>query len=98
MMLARQMILALCFIVLASCYQYPVSSGIILGGGNSKYSFIVDTIVMWCVALPLGLVSAFIMKWPPLATFCIVRGDQFLKVIIHGYWVNKRKWYRQLIK
>ena len=99
MMLARQMILALCFIVLASCYQYPVSSGIILGGGNSKYSFIVDTIVMWCVALPLGWVSAFIMmKWPPLAAFCIVRGDQFLKVIIHGYWVNKRKWYRQLIK
>lgn len=98
MELARQMIMALCLIVLASCYQYPVSSGIILGGGNSKYSFIVDTVVMWLVALPLGCVSAFILRWPPLVTFCIVRGDQFLKVFIHGYWVNKRKWYRQLIK
>ena len=98
MALARQMILALCFIVLATCYQYPVSSGIILGGGNSRYSFIVDSIAMWLIALPLAWISAFIMGWPPLVTFCILRSDQFLKVIVNGYWVNKRMWYRQLIK
>ena len=98
MALARQMILALCFIVLATCYQYPVSSGIILGGGNSKYSFIVDSFAMWIVALPLAWISAYLLKWPPLVTFCILRSDQFLKVIINGYWVNKRQWYRQLIK
>lgn len=96
--LARKMILALCFIVLATCYQYPVSSGIILGGGNSRYSFIVDNIAMWGIALPLAWISAFILKWPPLVTFCILRSDQFIKVFINGYWVNKRQWYRRLIK
>jgi putative MATE family efflux protein len=97
MELARQMILALCFIVLATCYQYPVSSGIILGGGNSKYSFIVDSFAMWIIALPLAWISAYILRWPPLLTFCILRSDQFIKVLINGYWVNKRQWYRQLI-
>lgn len=98
MALARRMIIALCFIVFATCYQYPVSSGIILGGGNSRYSFIVDSIAMWIVALPLAWISAYLLKWPALVTFCILRSDQFLKVFINGYWVNKRKWYRRLIK
>jgi len=96
--LARKMILALCVIVFATCYQYPVSSGIILGGGNSRYSFIVDTIAMWAIALPLAWISAYILKWPPLVTFCILRSDQFIKVFVNGYWVNKRQWYRRLIK
>lgn len=97
MELARKMILALCVIVFATCYQYPVSSGIILGGGNSRYSFIVDTIAMWLIALPLAWISAYVIGWPPLVTFCFLRSDQFIKVFVNGYWVNKRKWYRQLI-
>jgi Na+-driven multidrug efflux pump len=98
MELARKMIFALCFIVFATCYQYPVSSGIILGGGNSKYSFIVDSIAMWLIALPLAWISAYLLRWSPLVTFCLLRSDQLLKVFINGYWVNKRKWYRRLIK
>ncbi|NLV50361.1 MAG: MATE family efflux transporter, partial [Clostridiales bacterium] len=98
MELARQMIFALCFIVLATCYQYPVSSGIILGGGNSRYSFVVDTVAMWVIALPLAYLSAYVFGWTPLVTFCLLRSDQFVKVLVNGYWVNKRKWYRQLIK
>jgi putative MATE family efflux protein len=97
MALARQMIFALCFIVFGTCYQYPVSSGIILGGGNSKYSFIVDSIAMWLIALPLAWISAYLLGWSPLVTFCLLRSDQILKVFINGYWVNKRQWYRRLI-
>ncbi len=98
MVLARKMIIALCFIVFATCYQYPVSSGIILGGGNSRYSFIVDNIAMWAFALPIACVSAFVLGWPALVTFCILRSDQFVKALVNGYWVNKRNWYRQLIR
>jgi len=97
MELARSMILALCFIVFATCYQYPVSSGIILGGGNSKYSFVVDSIAMWAFALPCAYISAFVLGWPPLVTFCLLRSDQFVKAFVNGYWVNKRNWYRQLV-
>ena len=69
MELARQMMLALCFIVFATCYQYPVSSGIILGGGNSKYSFVVDNIAMWLIALPLAAISAFVLKMASASDF-----------------------------
>ncbi len=98
MELSEKMLVALCVVVLCSSYQYPVASGIIQGGGNTGYTFIVDTAAMWFFALPLAYISAFVIGWSPFVTFCILRSDQCLKVFINGYWVNKRRWFRQLIK
>ncbi len=63
-------------------------------GGNSKYGLVLDIISMWGVAVPLGLISAFVLKLPPIIVYAITCTDEFIKMpfAIHHYkkgnWIN----------
>ena len=63
-------------------------------GGNSKYGLKLDIISMWGVAVPLGLISAFVLKLPPIIVYAITCTDEFIKMpfaIRHykkGNWIN----------
>ena len=63
-------------------------------GGNSKYGLKLNIISMWGVAVPLGLISAFVLKMPPIIVYAITCTDEFIKMpfAIHHYkkgnWIN----------
>ena len=69
-------------------------AGIFRAGGDSKFGFICDTIDMWCYAIPLGLLAAFVFKWPVMVVYFLLCTDEFVKwpwVIKHyksGKWLN----------
>ena len=81
-----------------TCYEYPVESGIISGGGDTKYAAIVDNSFMWLYTIPFAFLSAFIFKWPPIATFAILKSDQLLKCIPNSIRCNRFKWIRDLTR
>ncbi len=56
-------------------------------GGDSKYGMILDAVCMWGFAVPLGLLSAFVFKWPPLVVYFCMCMDEFAKMpfAIHHY-------------
>ncbi len=56
-------------------------------GGNSRYGMILDIICMWGFAVPLGLISAFVLKLPPLIVYVLMCTDEFAKMpfAIHHY-------------
>lgn len=82
--------------VFGMSYEYPTSKGIVQGGGDTKYGFIVDTIAMWCFAIPFSALSAFVFNWPPVVTFSILKADQILKCIPNGIKCNRYRWIRRL--
>jgi putative MATE family efflux protein len=96
--LARTFLTFLSLVVVFASYEYPVESGIILGGGNTRYAFIVDTFFIWLVVLPFSALSAFVWKFAPLITFIFLKSDQFLKCIPNGITVNRYRWVRILTK
>ena len=63
-------------------------------GGNSKYGMILDIICMWCFAVPLGLISAFVLKLPPLIVYVLMCTDEFAKMpfavshYLKGGWIH----------
>ncbi len=69
-------------------------AGIFRAGGDSKFGFICDTIDMWCYAIPLGCLAAFVFKWPVMVVYFLLCTDEFVKwpwVIKHyksGKWLN----------
>ena len=72
--------------------------GIFRAGGDSKFGFIMDTIFMWGVAVPLGLISAFVLKLPPIWVYVILYLDEFEKmpvVIIHYF---KKGWLKDITR
>ncbi|MBQ3403817.1 MAG: MATE family efflux transporter, partial [Oscillospiraceae bacterium] len=59
-----------------SCYEYPVESGIIGGGGDTRYAAIVVNSFMGLFTIPSAILSAFVFHFPPVVTYCFLKADQ----------------------
>ncbi len=71
-------------------------AGIFCAGGDSKFGFFCDTVVMWCVTVPLGFIAAFVLKLPVIAVYFIVSLDELLKLPAVYINYKKYKWVRDL--
>ncbi|WP_027728687.1 MATE family efflux transporter [Treponema sp. C6A8] len=72
--------------------------GIFRAGGDSKFGFILDACFMWGVAVPVGLICAFVLKLPPLTVYFILFLDEFVKMppsVIHYF---KKGWLRDITR
>ncbi len=96
--LARQFILVLCVTVIGTAYQMAVLTGIVSGGGDTKFVLFNDLIFMWGIILPLSVLSAFVFHWPVLATFICLKADQILKCFVAVVKVNRFRWVRILTR
>ena len=57
-----------------------VIAGIFCAGGDSWFGFLCDAVTMWCVTVPLGFLSAFVLDLPVLAVFFIINLDEIVKL------------------
>ncbi|MBR2453473.1 MAG: MATE family efflux transporter [Clostridia bacterium] len=96
--LALQFITVLSITTVGTCYEYPVESGIIAGGGHTKYPAVVDNLFMWLWTIPSAFLSAFVFHFPPLVTFCFLKSDQLLKCIPNAINCNRYRWVRILTR
>ena len=67
-------------------------------GGNSKYGMILDIITMWFFAVPLGLISAFVLKLPPLIVYILMCTDEFAKMPFAVRHYLKGNWIRNITR
>ena len=81
---------------IGTCYEYPVESGIIAGGGVTKYAALIDNLFMWLFTIPAAYLSAFVFQFPPAVTFCFLKADQLLKCIPNFIVCNRYRWVRIL--
>ncbi|MDR0862755.1 MAG: MATE family efflux transporter [Oscillospiraceae bacterium] len=96
--MAVQFLTVLAVTTVGSCYEFPVESGIIAGGGDTKYAGIIDVSFMWLFTIPSAALSAFVFGFPPAVTFCFLKADQILKCIPNAIRCNRYKWVRQLTR
>ena len=81
---------------IGTCYEYPVQSGIIAGGGFTKYGALMDNLFMWLFTIPFAFLSAFVFNFSPVVTFCFLKVDQILKCIPNCITCNRYQWVRIL--
>ncbi|MBQ8264574.1 MAG: MATE family efflux transporter [Oscillospiraceae bacterium] len=96
--LALQFITVLSITTVGTCYEFPVESGIIAGGGMTKYQAWVDNLFMWLFTIPSAFLSAFVFNFPPIVTFCFLKADQLLKCIPNSITCNRYRWVRILTR
>lgn len=71
-------------------------AGIFCAGGDSKFGFLCDTVTLWCITVPLGLIAAFVWKLPVLAVYFIVNLDEIVKLpAVYRHYI-KYKWVKDL--
>ena len=72
--------------------------GIFRAGGDSKFGFILDTIAMWGVSVPLAFIIAFVLKLPPLVCFFIMYIDEYEKMAVIVYHYKSGKWLKNITR
>ena len=83
-----------CVSSLGAAINTVLICGVFRSGGDARYGFIVDSIVMWCVSVPLGFLAAFVFKLPPIWVYILLYLDELEKMpalIIHykkGTWLK----------
>ncbi len=90
--------------ILVICSYYMIGksvnsttiAGIFCAGGDSKFGFFCDTIVMWGIVVPLGFISAFVLKLPVIAVYFIISLDEFCKLPAVYINYKKYKWVKDL--
>ena len=96
--LSRQFILILCFTVIGTSYQCSCLTGIVTGGGDTKFVLINDLIHQWLIVIPSAILSAFVFHWPLWVTVLCLKSDQILKCFVAVIKVNRYKWIRKLTR
>ena len=96
--LASQFITVLSVTVCGTAYQVGGLTGIVRGGGDTKFVLYNDLIFMWGIVLPLSALAAFVFKWSPVWVFAALKCDQILKCAVALVKVNRFRWIRQLTR
>ncbi|WP_051209089.1 MATE family efflux transporter [Butyrivibrio sp. WCD3002] len=67
-------------------------------GGDSKYGMVLDIACMWGFAVPLGLISAFVLKLPPIIVYALMCTDEFAKMPFAIRHYMSKKWIRNITR
>ena len=96
--MARAFLHILYFVMAFMCYQMPVNTGIIRGGGDTRYIMKLDLISIWGIVIPLSLIVSFVLKAPPEIVVICLNMDQFFKCVPAFIKVNFVHWMKKLTR
>ena len=96
--LANAFILIESTVLVVMSYQMCMNTGVICGGGDTRYVMIMDLIVIWCIVIPLSFASAFLWNASPVVVLLVLNADQYLKCIPAAVYGNSFRWIRQLTR
>ena len=75
----RNMLLINTYYVMGAAVNTTLIAGVFRAGGDSRFGFVCDTIDMWCYAVPLGFIAAFLLKLPVMWVYFLLCTDEFVK-------------------
>lgn len=96
--MAKNFLLVLCFTGVGTAYEMPVITGIIRGGGDSKFVFVNDLISIWGIVLPLSFLGAFVFCWDPAIVLLCLNSDQVFKCAAAAIKANRYTWIKKLTR
>ncbi len=67
-------------------------------GGDTRYGMVLDTVSMWGWAVPVGLLTAFVFKLPPLVVYAFMCTDEFVKMPFAVHRYRSGKWLRNITR
>ena len=96
--MANRFLMVLSVTVATMSYQMPTNSGIIKGGGDTRYMMIMDLVSIWGIVIPLSFIMAFVVKASPLVVVCCLNADQVFKCVPAFIKCNYGHWAKKLTK
>lgn len=92
------MLLINSYYVMGAAVNTTLIAGVFRAGGDSRWGFICDTIDMWVYSVPLGFLTAAVLKLPPMWVYFLLCTDEFVKwpwVLSH---YKSKKWLKNITR
>lgn len=86
------------YYILGQAINTALICGVFRSGGDSKWGFICDIIDMWGYAVPLGFISAFVLKLPPMWVYFLICTDEFVKIPFVYRHYKSYKWLKNITR
>ena len=96
--LAKTMMIVFAVNIFCQAFEVVGLVGILRAGGSGHVGFWTDIVVMWCIAIPLGWLAAFVWKLPALLVVILNRVDMPLKALVGVIVVLRMKWLKNLTR
>lgn len=94
----RWMIVVCAINLIGMSNNSAIISGIFPAGGDTKFGFICDTIVLWGIVVPLGFLGAFVWKLPIWVVYIFINMDEWVKIPAVFRHYRKYQWVRNLTR
>nr|WP_325185922.1 MATE family efflux transporter [uncultured Oscillibacter sp.] len=69
-----------------------LAGGILRSGGRTGCILSIEMSVTWLVGVPLGLVTAFVLRMPIQWVYFLLSQEELVRLIIAGLWFRSRRW------
>ena len=94
--LTGQILVAYALVAPFKVLNMILGGGIIRSGGRTKYVMFIDMIGTWCFGVPLGLLSAFLLKLSIPYVYFILSLEECIRFGISLVVFRNRKWMNRL--
>ena len=73
-----------------------VIAGVFCAGGDTKFGLKCDAVTMWVILIPIGMITAFVLKLPIMVVYFIISMDEIIKLPAVYRHYKKCNWVRNL--
>ena len=73
-----------------------IGSGILRSGGKTTYVMAIDLVGTWLFGVPLGLLSAFVFRWPIPLVYLTLSMEECIRFAVSLVVFRRRGWMSQL--
>lgn len=94
--IARQLMNALCIIVIFRATNSILTKGVLRGGGDTRFLLVADMSTMWLISVPLGAVAGLILHMPAFWTYLFLYSDQVIKAVWCVFRLRSGKWIKKI--
>lgn len=70
--------------------------GILRSGGDTRFSLVLDGLVIWVVGVPLAALAAFVLRWPVELVYLVALAEELTKFGFGLWRFYSRKWINDL--
>ena len=70
--------------------------GVLMGGGDTTVAMLLDILGVWLIGIPLGLLGAFVLKWPIELVYVFICVEEVAKGIYGIIRFRSKKWINVL--
>ena len=93
-LIAEQMMDAVCIILIFQCINGILTKGVLRGGGDTKFLLLADVLFLWVLSIPAGYLCGLVFHTPVFWTYIALKLDQIVK----AFWCITRLWSEKWIK